>query len=237
MEGSVQRVESGEESAVSDRIARRRVGASEPPFAGVDPEASIDLYWLPLGAGGHFVRFNGCIYEAICALREHRQCCDLYHSALQVHIPEGRFVIEMAWPIPNLDRASRGVVVEGPVGSRTMARFRLFRYEVRRWQDGVIPDVLEAVASQRISNDVDQARRVLQSIDSVPPLVWGRSEPGTGDMWNSNSMISWVLERTGVDIDNVQPPNGGRAPGWKAGVAVARGLLPTPAIGQMSTCG
>jgi hypothetical protein len=222
---------------VSDRIARRRVGASEPPFAGVDPEASIDLYWLPLGAGGHFVRFNGCIYEAICALREHRQCCDLYHSALQVHIPEGRFVIEMAWPIPNLDRASRGVVVEGPVGSCTMARFRLFRYEVRRWQDGVIPDVLEAVASQRISNDVDQARRVLQSIDSVPPLVWGRSEPGTGDMWNSNSMISWVLERTGVDIDNVQPPNGGRAPGWKAGVAVARGLLPTPAIGQMSTCG
>ena len=23
------------------------------------PDASIDLYWLPLGAGGWFVRFNG----------------------------------------------------------------------------------------------------------------------------------------------------------------------------------
>jgi hypothetical protein len=25
----------------------------------------IDLYWLPLGAGGWFVRFNGRVYESI----------------------------------------------------------------------------------------------------------------------------------------------------------------------------
>ena len=25
---------------------------------------AVDLYWLPLGAGGHFVRFNGRVYEA-----------------------------------------------------------------------------------------------------------------------------------------------------------------------------
>jgi hypothetical protein len=25
----------------------------------------VDLYWLPLGAGGHFVRLNGRIYEAL----------------------------------------------------------------------------------------------------------------------------------------------------------------------------
>jgi hypothetical protein len=25
----------------------------------------IDLYWLPLGAGGNFVRLNGRVYEAI----------------------------------------------------------------------------------------------------------------------------------------------------------------------------
>jgi hypothetical protein len=100
---------SSEEAAMIDGIARRRTGAFEPPFPRVDSEASIDLYWLPLGAGGHFVRLNGRIYEAICALREHRQSCDLYHSALQVHIPEGRFVIEMAWPIPDADCASRGL--------------------------------------------------------------------------------------------------------------------------------
>ena len=29
--------------------------------------ASIDLYWLPLGAGGHSVRLNGRFYEAVAA--------------------------------------------------------------------------------------------------------------------------------------------------------------------------
>ncbi len=29
--------------------------------------ASIDLYWLPLGAGGHSVRLNGRVYEALAA--------------------------------------------------------------------------------------------------------------------------------------------------------------------------
>jgi len=37
-------------------------------------------------------------------------------------------------------------------------------------------------------------------------------------------VISWVLVRAGVDVDQVQPPYGGRAPGWDAGVGVARGL-------------
>jgi hypothetical protein len=29
--------------------------------------AAVDLYWLPLGAGGHFVRLNGRLYEALAA--------------------------------------------------------------------------------------------------------------------------------------------------------------------------
>jgi len=101
----------------------------------------IDLYWLPLGAGGWFVRLNGRIYERILARREHRRRFDLYHSALEVRVPEGRFVIENAWPIPDADGFARGVVVEGPVGASLLARLRVFRYEVRRWQDGRIPDV------------------------------------------------------------------------------------------------
>ena len=40
----------------------------------------------------------------------------LYHSALQVHVPEGRYVIEQA-PAWN-DGAERGVVAEGAVGAR-----------------------------------------------------------------------------------------------------------------------
>jgi hypothetical protein len=34
--------------------------------------ASVDLYWLPLGAGGWFVRLNGRVYERIHAFVEHR---------------------------------------------------------------------------------------------------------------------------------------------------------------------
>jgi hypothetical protein len=44
--------------------------ACEPPFAPEASQASIELYWLPLGAGGWFVRLNGRIYEAIHALLE-----------------------------------------------------------------------------------------------------------------------------------------------------------------------
>jgi hypothetical protein len=36
-------------------------GAAEPPLAPAVREASIELYWLPLGAGGWFVRLNGRI--------------------------------------------------------------------------------------------------------------------------------------------------------------------------------
>jgi hypothetical protein len=36
------------------------------------PEASVDLYWLPLGAGGHSVRLNGKVFEAVVARLERR---------------------------------------------------------------------------------------------------------------------------------------------------------------------
>ena len=46
----------------------------------------VDLYWLPLGAGGHSVRLNGRVFEALAARVEHRPACDLYHSALVVRV-------------------------------------------------------------------------------------------------------------------------------------------------------
>jgi hypothetical protein len=92
--------------------------------------AGVELYWLPLGAGGWFVRMNGRIWEAVHARLEHRRPLDLYHSALVVRVPEGRFVVENCWPIPNADSPSRGVLVEGPVASRWMGSWRVFRYEV-----------------------------------------------------------------------------------------------------------
>jgi hypothetical protein len=185
------------------------------------PRAAIDLYWLPLGAGGHSVRLNGKVFEAIAARLSHRGRSDLYHSALIVNVTDGRFVIEQA-PVKK-DGEERGVVAEGPVGSRAAGRFRLFRYEVRRWRDGVIPDVEEAVESpQRISEDADVAECMLALVPDVPRVVWGRDELGAGEMWNSNSLTSWVLVRSGIDAERVPMPSHGRAPGWHAGIVVAR---------------
>jgi hypothetical protein len=189
--------------------------------SGAPSRSSIDLYWLPLGAGGHSVRLNGRVYEVVAATLGHRPVRDLYHSALVVQVPEGRFVIETA-PIRASDGPGRGVVAEGAVGSRWAGRLRLFRYELRCWRDGVIPDVAEAIEGpQHLSDDSDHARRLLAIVPSVPMHVWGRDESRAGEMWNSNSVIAWLLARTGLDTDAIQPPAGGRAPGWNAGLVVA----------------
>ena len=183
--------------------------------------AGVDLYWLPLGAGGHFVRLNGRVYEALAARLQRRPARELYHSALQVELPEGTFVIEQA-PVHDWSGKDRGVVAEGAVGARWAGRFRIFRYEIRLWHGGHIPDVAEAVDSPRRLSDQEQcARRVLEVVPRVPTPVWGRDELGTGEMWNSNSVIAWVIARSGIDAESIQPPPGGRAPGWRAGVAVA----------------
>ena len=181
-------------------------------------ESGIDLYWLPLGAGGHSVRLNGQIFEAVAAFLERRPPCYLYHSALVVRVPEGRFVVEQA-PAGGGDGSKRGAVSQGAVGSRLAGRVRLFRYELRCWRDGVIPDIAEAVESpRRLTTDVDVARRLLELVPLVPTHVWGRDELGTGEMWNSNSVISWLIAGCGLDAESIQPPVSGRAPGWRAGI-------------------
>jgi hypothetical protein len=107
---------------------------------------AVDLYWIPLGAGGYVVRLSGKLYEALKALVEHRPRLDLYHSALQIWLPEDRFVIECA-----------------------------------------------AILNLRGKN--------------------ARSWPGG---WSG-----WLLARAGIDTDGLEPPVGGRAPGWNAGLVVA----------------
>ena len=183
--------------------------------------AAVDLYWIPLGAGAHVVKASGTVYEALCAFAQRREPCDLYHSALEVTVPDARFVIEQA-PIPDRNGDRRGVVAEGPVGTRWAGRFRMFRYEIRRWRDGSIPDIRAAVGSPiRLSDDPAVARRILEVLPSIPTPVWGRDEFNTGEMWNSNSVISWVLARSGVAIASLHPPTHGRAPGWHAGHLIA----------------
>jgi hypothetical protein len=189
---------------------------------GPSGSASVDLYWLPLGAGGHFVRLNGRAFEAVAARAGRRPVCDLYHSALEVRVATARFVVEMT-PVRDARGEQRGVVAEGPVGTRWAGRFRVFRYEIRRSLDGHIPDIDEAVGSpRRLTDDRARAERVLDLVPHVPTPVWGRDDLKTGDMWNSNSVTAWLVARSGMDTESIQPPAGGRAPGWQAGLVVAR---------------
>ena len=185
--------------------------------------ASVDLFWLPLGAGDapRVVRWSGRLFEALVARHERRERCDLYHSALEVRLDGERFVIEMT-PVWGNEQPDRGVVSEGAVGLPFLDHFRFFRYEIRRWRDGAIPDVSEAVGSpRRLSADRDRAHQLLELVPEFPTVTWGRDELHTGDMWNSNSLVSWLLARSGHDTGTVNLPPHGLAPGWSAGLVVA----------------
>ncbi|MDX6210515.1 MAG: hypothetical protein QOE24_2906 [Frankiales bacterium] len=186
------------------------------------PGPGVDLYWLPLGAGGHSVRWNGRAYEAACAMVARRAAVDLYHSALVVSLPPDTWVIEMT-PVWSTSGDDRGVVAEGAVGTRWAGRSRFFRYEVHCWRGGSIADIEQAVASPtRLSSDEAACRRLLALIPSIPTPVWGRDELETGEMWNSNSVTAWALARSGLDPLATLPPRGGRAPGWNAGLVAER---------------
>ncbi len=195
----------------------------KPHAGGVGATARVDLFWIPLGAGASVpvVRWNGLLFEAVAAWRHRRRRSDLYHAALQVHLGDSRYVVELA-PAWGAGHAAHGVVLLGPVGLRWLGRSRYFRYEVRRWRDGIIPDIGWAVGGPRcVTDDESRARRVLELVAAFPTATWGRDELGTGDMWNSNSLIAWTLASAGVDAAHLAPPAGGRAPGWSAGLVVA----------------
>ncbi len=185
-------------------------------------EQQVLLWWLPVGAGGHVVVHTSRWWEALEARRQHRRPQALFHAALEVVLDDTRHVIEMA-PAWGGGRQGRGVVATGPVGMPFLGRSRLFRYEVRCWRDGTLPDrdfavggpVVVALSRQRALGLLEQTRH-------VPAHTWGRDMLHVGDMWNSNSLVSWLLETAGVDAGGLSPPGGGRAPGWGAGIAAAR---------------
>ncbi|WP_459985798.1 hypothetical protein [Nocardioides sp. AN3] len=187
-------------------------------------DIGIDLYWLPLGAGERtgVVRSSGRIFEWLTAGVEHRERRDLYHAALEVAVDGERWAIEMGPVWQHRGNPDRGVVCEGPVGLRVLGHSRFFRYEVRCWRGGVIPDAAYAVDSpRRLSSNADQARRLLAVAPGFPRATWGRDEQHTGEMWNSNSLVAWLLARSGHDMTGIDPPRHGRAPGWAAGVRAA----------------
>ena len=185
--------------------------------------AALDLYWIPLGAGNRTVQFSGRTYESIAARLDRRPPCHLYHSALVATLGGDRYFIEMT-PVPSASHAvaDRGVVGGGAVGTNWAQRLRIFRYEIRCWRNGIIPDLHHAVGGPvDLTHDESRIRAALEAVPSVPTPTWGRDELGAGEMWNSNSVIAWVLGVTGLHPHAGVPPAPGRAPGWDAGITVA----------------
>jgi hypothetical protein len=184
----------------------------------------VDLFWIPLGLGPHGapVRWVGRLYEVVVAAREHRPRRNLFHTAVEVHIDGVSSMIEIAVPV---HRDERGIIAEGPVGARFLSRTRLFRYEVRCRPAGVTPRMPSTVVGPvRMSSSAVDAERILALVPEFPLCTWGRDELGAGEMWNSNSFVSWLLARAGLWTDEIGPPAGGRAPGWEAGLRVAARL-------------
>jgi hypothetical protein len=101
-----------------------------------------------------------------------------------------------------------------PAASHTIANYR---------SRVPLVDAGEAVESpQRLSDDTEHARRLLELVPEMPTPVWGRDELETGEMWNSNSFISWLITRSDLDVDTVRlpravaPPVGTRALCWRS---------------------
>jgi hypothetical protein len=201
---------------------------SRRPAGGSVVAMTVDLHWIPLGAGGRSVAFNGRVFEALAAARAHRRRRALYHAALVVESGGARYAIELA---PDRGVPGDGVVATGPVGTRCAGRLRLFRYGLRCAPGGTIPDLAYAVGGPlRLSGDPAVAARIVALAPQAPRLTWGRDEAGTGEMWNSNSVVAWLLASAGLPAAELSPPAGGRAPGWGAGVDVARRRT-APALG------
>lgn len=183
--------------------------------------ASITLLWIPLGAGAHVVRASGAAYEWLIARRELRRTQALFHAALEVRADGRRWTVELA-PEVGSQAPPEAIAMRGPVGVPCAGRSKLFSYELRIWEDGRIDDRADVAATVRFACSDAQAVALIADARALPPLTWGRDEAVTGDMWNSNSAISWLLEQAGIDARALRPPGDGRAPGWEAGLVVAQ---------------
>ena len=184
--------------------------------------AAVELYWIPLGAGGHSVRFNGRVFEAIQAARRHRRRCDLYHAAIVVAFGGDRYTIEVA-PSPDADEASRGVVGTGAVGSRISAACACFAMRSAAGAMGPF-----RTSPRRSANRAGS--RPTRSRPSAPRPGRVRSETRLGPrrpQGRRDVELQFRRRLAGCHGGpgrpmQLHPPCGGRAPGWGAGLVVAR---------------
>ncbi len=109
-------------------------------------------------------------------------------------------------PVWNVSDANRGVVCEGPVGFRWLGRFRAFRYEVRCWPGAPSRMSLKPSTARCDYRGTSSGRSPARGAPRGARADLGRDELGTGEMWNSNSVVAWALARSGEDMDTIEPP-------------------------------
>lgn len=183
---------------------------------------SVELLWLPVGAEtSRFQQASLRLWETLEAARCRRPRTALVHSALRVRTTDGTsFAIELT---PEFQRGAAPPTATGPVGLRLLGRLKLFRWALQCTPGGVFPDEQWATGDPMVlSTDCSTAEAILDLAREIPRYTWGRRRPGTGEMWTSDSVIAWLLVRAGIDLAGVGPPPGTRAPGWNAGMVVAR---------------
>lgn len=174
------------------------------------PRWRVALTWAVVGEGGHVAIRTSHWWEVAVAAREHRPPRTLYHGALELVVDGRPLVVEMT---PTWGRASREVVATGPVGSRWLGWSPFFRYEIRYTR----PPALSEHEGSVLRDGREAVEAVLDAVPRVPRLTWGRAVGPSGDMWSSNSVVSWVLADARL-LDGLGPPPAGRAPGWDAGL-------------------
>jgi hypothetical protein len=201
-------------------VRRSWRATGESQSVGVD---HVDLHWIPTGAGTQIAR-NMKAYEWLAATLARRPRVVLCHAALKVELDGRHYTMELTPVTPHKDVIPAPVT--GPVGARFAARFRIFRYQLCTVECPALPDEEWTIGEPvRVAPDGATAERIFEAAAVVPPYVWGRRVPGTTEMWTSNSVISWLLRRAGIEAANITLPAGTRAPGWRAGLEASLGAV------------
>ena len=77
----------------------------------------------------------------------------------------------------------------------------------------------------RLMSDGAHAQSSIEVLASASKLMLGRDELGAGPMWNFDSIAAWVLTRSQIDAEAVQPPSGGKTRGWSARIRASQQSL------------
>ena len=184
-------------------------------------ESTVELFWLPVGAGTHFQRASLVAYDWCLSHIARRPRAAFVHAALKVKLEGRTFTLELM-PVPAHQNVAP--LLTGPVGISIAGRLRLFRYQLVCRETDSLPDEGWAINSPvLLSTDAAFGKRLMALAPLVPANVWVAGRPAPRRCGHLIRPSRWLLHRTGLDAAALQRPPGTQAPGWAAGIQVAEG--------------